>query len=203
MPQYQHISQKQLDGAQIFSNRWDWVASLGKGLDIIEVGVGSGDYSSHILNTISPNSLLLIDQFDIGDYVAAKPNSSPRFTPDTHYDFVFNRFKDHHNVEIIQDNSLNALSDLIDHGRTFDMIYVDASHHYESVSKDILNASKLLKPNGTLAINDYVSHSEDNGEYGVILATNEFLLNNPDWHVIGFALEEQMFADIYLAKYPQ
>jgi hypothetical protein len=200
MPQYQHISQKQLDGAKIFSNRWDWVSSLNKGLDIIEVGVGSGDYSNHILNCIRPNSLLLIDQFDIGDYVAAKPNLSPRFTPETHYDFVFNRFKDHKNVEMIRGNSINVLSQLLEQGRSFDMIYVDASHHYDSVSKDILYASKLLKGSGILAINDYVSHSEDNGEYGVILATNEFLLNNPGWHVVGFALEEQMFADIYLSR---
>ncbi len=203
MPQYQHISQQQLDGARIFSNRWDWVASLDKGLDIIEVGVGSGDYSSHMLNSISPNSLLLIDQFDIGDYVAAKPNSTPRFTASTHYEFVSNRFKNDSSVDLIKGNSLNILPELLEQGRMFDVIYVDASHHYESVSKDILNASKLLRPRGILAINDYVSHSEENGEYGVILATNEFLSLNKDWHVIGFALEEQMFADIYLAKYPQ
>lgn len=203
MPQYQHISQKQLDGARIFSNRWDWVASLDKGLDIIEVGVGSGDYSSHMLNTISPHSLVLIDQFNIGDFVAAMPRSNPRFTKETHYNFVLNRFQSNKNVEILKGNSLLLLPELILSGRKFDMVYVDASHHYESVSKDIHNASKLLKTTGILAINDYVSHFEGDGEYGVILATNEFLLNNPDWHVIGFALEEQMFADIYLAKYPQ
>lgn len=202
MNKYPNIAQWQLINAKIYSNRWDWVASLPRDLDIIEVGVGSGDYSEHMIKTISPKSLTLIDQYDQSDPFLARPGQKPRFYKNDHYNFIQHKFKEYENVTIIKDNSSNALPNLIKMGKKFDMVYVDASHHYEDVSQDILNASILLRSSGILAINDYV-YDVENEQYGVIEATNEFLHKNPDWHVIGFALEERMMADIYLSKHPQ
>jgi SAM-dependent methyltransferase len=202
MNKYPNIAQRQLINAKIYSNRWDWAASLPRDLDIIEVGVGSGDYSEHMIKTISPKTLTLIDQYDQSDPFLARPGQKPRFYENDHYNFIQNKFKEYKNVKIIKDNSVRALPELIKTGKRFDMIYVDASHHYKDVSQDILNASSLLKDSGILAINDYV-YDVEYEQYGVIQATNEFLYNNSDWYVIGFALEERMMADIYLSKHPQ
>lgn len=202
MNKYPNIAQRQLINAKIYSNRWDWAASLPRDLDIIEVGVGSGDYSEHMIKTISPKTLTLIDQYDQSDPFLARPGQKPRFYENDHYNFIQNKFKEYKNVKIIKDNSVRALPELIKTGKRFDMIYVDASHHYKDVSQDILNASSLLKDSGILAINDYV-YDVEYEQYGVIQATNEFLYNNSDWHVVGFALEERMMADIYLSKHPQ
>lgn len=202
MNKYPNIAQRQLINAKIYSNRWDWAASLPRDLDIIEVGVGSGDYSEHMIKTISPKTLTLIDQYDQSDPFLARPGQKPRFYENDHYNFIQNKFKEYKNVKIIKDNSVRALPELIKTGKRFDMIYVDASHHYKDVSQDILNASSLLKDSGILAINDYV-YDVEHEQYGVIQATNEFLYNNSDWHVVGFALEERMMADIYLSKHPQ
>jgi len=201
MKKYVHINQKQLDGAKIYSNRWDWVLSLNKELDIMEVGVGAGDYSFHILKSISPKTLTLVDKYQQDDAILANPNRQIRFYKDQHYDFVKKRFEKYKNVKLIKGDSLIVLEDLINTNIKFDMIYIDAFHSYENVSKDINNASKLLKDNGIIAINDYIKYVQDE-KYGVILATNEFLDQNKDWHVVGFALEEDMMADIYLSKYP-
>ena len=202
MTDYIHIDQEQLDGAKIYSNRWSWASSLKKGMDIVEVGVGSGDYSWHMMQTISPKSMTLIDQYDQRDPMLARPDKNPRFKKENHYEFIDDRFKKYNNVNLIKGNSIEVLPKLIEEQKQFDMIYIDASHHYEDSSQDIWNASKLLRNDGILAINDYVYfvHGE---KYGVILSTNEFLNKNKDWHVVGFSLEQHMMADIYLSKYPQ
>lgn len=202
MSTYTHISQDQLKYAKIYSNRWYWISSLRHNMDIMEVGVGSGDYSYHMMKNIMPKSLTLIDQYDQSDPQLARPDQQIRFFEGQHYEFIDNRFKEYTNVELIKGNSIEVLPKLIDDQKMFDMIYVDASHHYEDSSQDIWNASKLLRNDGILAINDYVSYVEQE-KYGVILATNEFLNVNPDWYVIGFALEENMMADIYLSRHPQ
>lgn len=196
---YIPISQSQLNNAKIYTNRWAWIDSLPKNLDIIEVGVGSGDYSEHMMKRIQPNSLMLIDQYDQCDPQLARPDKPKRYSEEQHYDFIVNKFRQYDNVEIIKENSITLLPKLVDAGRKFDMIYIDASHAYEDSKEDISNASKLLRQNGILAINDYVSYVQEE-KYGVILATNEFLNNNKDWQVIGFALEENMMADIYLSR---
>lgn len=199
MTKYTHIDQSQLDGAKIYSNRWSWAASLKKNMDIIEVGVGSGDYSLHMMQTISPKSMLLIDQYDQSDPMIARPNQPLRFKEENHYQFIQDKFKDYSNVTLNKGNSIEVLPKLIEEQKSFDMIYIDASHHYEDSSEDIWNASKLLRDDGILAINDYVHFVHDE-QYGVILATNEFLNKNKDWKVVGLSLEENMMADIYLSK---
>ena len=195
------ISQKQLNGAKIYANRWEWISSLSKGLDIIEVGVGSGDYSYHMMQEIKPNSLTLIDKYGQDDPELARPGKTRRYYSVEHYDFIKNKFNSYRNVRLIKNNSATALIKLIEDGEKFDMIYIDASHIYDDVSKDILYASQLLRDNGILAINDYVAYVEGK-EYGVIKATNEFLARFKEWNVVGMALEENMMADIYLSKYP-
>ena len=195
------ISQKQLNGAKIYANRWDWVSSLSKGLDIVEVGVGSGDYSYHMMQEIKPNSLTLIDKYDQDDPELARPGKVRRYYGIDHYDFIKNKFNSYTNVRLIKNNSANALIKLIEDGEKFDMIYIDASHLYDDVAKDILYARQLIRDNGILAINDYVGYVNCD-KYGVIKATNEFLEKFKDWNVIGMSLEENMMCDIYLSKYP-
>lgn len=195
------ISQKQLNGAKIYANRWDWASSLSKGLDIIEVGVGSGDYSYHMMQEIKPNSLTLIDKYDQDDPEFARPGETKRYYSIDHYEYIKNKFNSYANVKLIKNNSDITLMKLIQDGKKFDMIYIDASHHYNDVSKDILYASQLLRDNGILAINDYVAYVESK-KYGVIKATNEFLERFKDWNVVGLSLEENMMCDIYLSKYP-
>jgi len=199
---YTPISSQQLKNTKVYSNRWDWVLTLPNNLSIIEIGTGSGDFAEHIITNIKPNKMILIDKFNESDPLLARPGFPPRFCPDTQYDFVKNRFINNSNVSIISGLSQNVLPDLINNKLKFDLIYIDASHDYQDVLEDINNASRLLKDDGIMAINDYV-YFVNIERYGVIEATNQFLNENKDWQVIGFALEERMLSDIYLSKHPQ
>jgi Methyltransferase domain len=82
----------------------------------------------------------------------------------------------------------------------FDMIYIDGDHFLEGVRKDVCVANKKLKSNGVIAFNDYIMFDHCAGsQYGVIQNVNE-LIDSHGYEVIGFALEENMFADIAVRR---
>ena len=195
------IQQDQLNNAKIYSNRWDWIRSLPKGLDIIEVGVASGDYSQEMINHIAPKSLHLVDVYDQCDPILARPGQSKRYSEGENLDFIKNRFINNPEVKIIQEQSQIYLPKLVRKNELkFDMIYLDASHHFEDVCSDIESSVLLLRDNGILAFNDYMFSDENGEKYGVVQAANKFLHANKDWEVIGFALDERMYADLYIRR---
>lgn len=74
-------------------------------------------------------------------------------------------------ISIIKADSLDAAKQFLDN--TFDLIYIDASHDYESVKKDINTWLPKVKTGGVLCGDDYVS-----GWFGVIKAVDEIFDNN-------------------------
>ena len=193
-----YISQRQLNNAKMYSNRWDWLKTLPAGLNIMEVGVAAGDYSNRILER-NPNKLVLVDLFNNGDITIDHANN-PRFSKGDGLNFVTNRLNSD-SVVVLQGDSHNLLPQMKqDYAKSFDMIYIDADHSYDSVVDDINNSLPLLKDSGILALNDYLIADTFGNEYGVVFAANHFLYENPEWEVIGFALDRQMFCDIHLRK---
>ncbi len=195
------ISQDQLINAKIYTNRWEWIKTLPNHLNIIEVGVASGDFSSHMINSIHPNNLYLVDVYDQGDPMLARPGQPRRYVEGENYDYVINRFRNNPEVKVVKANSQKYLLELSEEmpGK-FDMIYLDASHKFVDVCDDLDSSVKLLKPSGIIAFNDYVFSDEHGERYGVVEAANKFLHANKDWEVIGFALDERMYADLYIRK---
>jgi predicted O-methyltransferase YrrM len=74
---------------------------------------------------------------------------------------------------------LNHMPDL-----DFDFIYVDGSHHYEDVKKDLWMVSDHLVPNGVIVVHDYkrpgwgyppFNHSDTDPWLGVAMAVKDFV----------------------------
>jgi predicted O-methyltransferase YrrM len=80
------------------------------------------------------------------------------------------------NVTPVQMTSLDAANMFTEQGQQFDMIFIDASHDYESVKNDILAWWPLLTDGGLLCGHDY-------GRYGVTRAVDEMI---SDLSVSGF-----------------
>jgi predicted O-methyltransferase YrrM len=59
------------------------------------------------------------------------------------------------NVVPVRMTSVDAAADFAAKGQTFDMIFIDGAHDYQSVRTDILDWYPLLEPGGLLCGHDY------------------------------------------------
>lgn len=185
------ISQEQLNEAKLYSTKFEFIKHIPKNGHILEIGTLAGDYAELLLQT-NPKSIDLVDVFEANDW-----RDLNRFDKRGHYNFVKNRFKNNPEVILNRGYSHDVLPTL---RKKYDYIYIDANHDYEHASKDLTDALPLLAEGGIIGLNDYIYDDADYIVYGVIETVCEFLDKNKDWHVIGFALQERMYADIYIQK---
>lgn len=187
------ISQEQLNNAKLYSTKFDFISGIPKKARMLEIGTMGGDYAEELIKNSDPASIDLVDTFCASDW-----HGMNRFTPKTHLRYINDKFSKYNMVTAHKGNSLDILPNL---NKEFDYIYIDADHDYKHAKADLLNSVNLLSSNGIIGLNDYISYDHVNHiEYGVIEAVCEFLNENKNWEVIGFALQENMYADIYIKK---
>jgi hypothetical protein len=194
------ISMNQLKNAKLYGCRENFINTLEKNLDILEVGTGGGDYANLLLTITNPKKLDLVDTFNEVDAEFFEDVPLKRFNSNSHFDFVKNRFINETRINLFKGDSVEVLPKIKD---KYDYIYIDANHRFEFVEKDLYNSTKILKDGGIIGLNDYADKGSDKYNiypYGIISAVNFFLDINRDWEVIGFALHDLMFCDIYLKK---
>lgn len=185
------ISQDQLNNAKLYSTKFEFIKHIPKGGHILEIGTLGGDYAEPLL-AAEPASLDLLDTFESKDWEGFK-----RFNEQTHYEYIKNKFKDSPEVSLLRGYTDNVLPSIT---KKYDYIYIDADHNYAQVKRDLSNAVKLIADGGIIGFNDYIYDDKYYNVYGVIQTVCEFLHENKDWQVIAFALQEEMYADIYIQK---
>ena len=188
------ISQEQLNNAKLFKNKEEFAKHIPKGSRILEIGTLAGDYAEVLIKEVCPSSIDLVDVFEAHDW----PDCN-RFDRKNHLKFVQNRFKDVNGITYNKGYSHDILPGM---DKEFDYIYIDANHDYSHCKADLINSLPLLAEGGIIGFNDYIVDQDHGVDYGVIEVVCEFLDQNKDWEVIGFALQENMYADIYIKKCP-
>jgi hypothetical protein len=186
------ISQEQLNNAKLFKNKEEFAKHIPKGSRILEIGTLAGDYAEVLIKEVKPSSIDLVDTFKAYDW----PDCN-RFNREGHLDFVKNRFKNVNGITLNQGYSDDILTSI---NKQFDYIYIDANHDYKHCKADLINSLPLLAEGGIIGFNDYIVDKDHGVDYGVIEVVCEFLNDNKDWEVIGFALQENMYADVYIKK---
>jgi hypothetical protein len=185
------ISQQQLNPAKLYSTKFDFINDIPKKARILEIGTMGGDYAKELIDRANPASIDLVDTFCASDW-----HGMSRFTPQTHLEYINKKFEEYRIVTAHKGDSTKILPTL---NKQFDYIYIDANHDYYHAKADLLNSVNLISRGGIIGLNDYISYDHINHiEYGVIEAVCEFLDKNKDWNVIGFALQENMYCDIYI-----
>ncbi|MDB3887358.1 class I SAM-dependent methyltransferase [bacterium] len=183
-----------VNNCKMLTDRYHILQHLPKNGIGIEIGVLGGDWSQHLLDNTKPKELILADTFNSNDY----PHKN-RFQKNNHEFYIKTKFETlGEQVKVMKGLSWDTLSVFPDH--YFDWMYIDAAHDYESVKKDLAECIRVLKPNGYLVMNDYILYDHfTKEEYGVVQATNEFMLEHK-FEMIYFALHPEMFCDVVIRK---
>jgi hypothetical protein len=163
---------------------------------VCEVGVALGDFSVRIMELLAPRNFVAFDIFKMHEEPVHWGRSSQElFGGLTHEEFYRRRLSSYGDrVAVEQGLSHEALARYPD--RHFDLIYLDAGHTYEAVSKDAEVSARKVKAGGLVVFNDYTLFDPFlKVDYGVVDAVNQ-LVAAGGWQVVGFALEANMFCDI-------
>jgi predicted O-methyltransferase YrrM len=163
-------------GCRMCANRYDLVAALPRHGRVLEVGTLYGDFARHILEACEPAELHLVDL----DFTQVRRDvlDDPRVV--THRGFS------HEVVASLPDE-------------TFDWIYIDADHAYESVKRDAETAAPKVRPGGFLVFNDFAHMDPWLGAYGVHRAVVEFATERR-WPFVWWAYQPSALYDVALQR---
>lgn len=203
------ISEEQLYSAKLFQSREKYIYTLPKNIRYMEVGVAWGYYSKIVAEITNPASIHLLDLYNQENKCWAQraneecncisENGHGYYNPDTHENFIKEKFSIYNNVLTLKGYALGILKNI---KNKYDYIYIDITNDRKSTRDVIWESSKLIEVNGIMGINDYIIYDGiiDNKAYGTYQSVNEFLHFNKNWIVDAIALHPIGFYDIYIRK---
>ena len=196
------LPQKCLENARIVPNRTDGLYLMPKGGTVAEVGVAFGIFSRQILRVIQPELFVAIDTFELdkpswsGHHAYKEKLGS--LSHESYYKQQFESEIKAGKVAVRKGFSSIVMNDYPDD--FFDMIYIDAAHDYENVRNDLEVATRKIKEDGIIVLNDYTMLDPLLLQpYGIVQAVNE-VCEKGDWEFIYLALHQYMFCDVALRK---
>jgi hypothetical protein len=201
-PDFPAVKTEHLWDARLYADRSDLIRSLpvrrrGK---IAEIGVWRAAFSKILVTELKPRNFFAFDIFTGHKETDWNGMTGKELfdglTHRKYYEREMTQFRDV--ITIIDGPSTTTLKDYMDH--SFDLVYVDAAHDYDSVKKDAELAQGMVADNGLLVFNDYTLLDPNNGApYGIVPVVNE-LVAKQGWRIVGFALDVGMYCDIALRR---
>lgn len=150
-----------LTEARIYANREAMITTLGKQGRIAELGVDDGDFTDFLLTALNPDEFVLIDMWESRRYRSKE-------------DFVAKRFGGDKRIVVDKGLSTDRLAAYPD--GSFDFIYIDTNHSYDTTIEELRLAKRKSRPGGVIAGHDFCTGNIINGVvYGVITAVTQFL----------------------------
>jgi len=197
------IPQEKINGAKLYSTRYEFLKTLEKNIKYLEVGVLAGDFSEAVIKEVNPKIAALVDPFQCKDYNASEYGGArwEIVRRNEHFNFVRFRFK---GVACVRMYRQYFETFVTTNRQKFNFIYLDACNDYLSVRNYLEKSAEIIEDGGIIGINDY-SIYENNTEattkerIEVVRAVNEFI-RNTDWRVHAFALNDSLTSDIYIKK---
>lgn len=161
-----------------------------------EIGVWKGDFSQLIEEVVSPRKLYLIDPWLIpGDNRDVLSRSKDGLSLNIHgkpvshqkdldeiYQYVMSRFQQSPSIQVIRSTSQDAVGHVSK--ASLDWVYIDGSHYYDDVKRDLELWTPKIRCGGILCGDDYYWR-DSSGEYSVRRAVTEYVDKNSiaNWRV--------------------
>lgn len=192
LPPCPRLPARLLANARLLPDRYAILGLLPKNKVIVEVGVAVGEFSNRFLTVCEPSRFIAIDLFNLHDHPTLwGQDTKVLFGGRTHADYYRNRFADlmqRQVVTVLEGDSVACLATLED--ASVDIVYIDADHSDQFVRKELGVVKSKIKDDGFIILNDYIMNEAgySNQPYGVIQATNEFMIAE-NWELVYFALE--------------
>ena len=144
---------------------------LGRGA---EIGVKLGGYSDELLRNWRGEELVSIDPWleaDPDEYVDRSNVSQDK--QDNNYEKTRERLAGYGSRSTIWRLTSVEAAEKVEDG-SFDFVYIDARHDYDSVLEDLEAWCAKVRPGGIMAGHDYVDGDLPEGEFYVKSAVDEF-----------------------------
>ncbi|KIU45644.1 MULTISPECIES: class I SAM-dependent methyltransferase [Pseudomonas] len=187
--------------------------AYGKQPVVAELGVLRGENAMKLYQALTPEKMVLIDSWspasndDYSPFDQLPPWVEPpekyayyyggpmheQATFDNLYQQCLDRFADKDNVTVIRADTISAIDAIQPRTgiETFDVVYIDASHQYEFILRDLMYYQELVGPDGFILLND-CCHSPNGTKQnlGVLEALSSFMkrsdfiplaMTNTDW----------------------
>lgn len=203
------INQNQLNNARLFSSREEYAKSIPQGIRYLEVGVAWGYSVELFAGTSNASKVDLLDLYNqdlkcwswrkFGSCQCDGMRHELLYLPETHEQYIKDKFKNYNNVRTLKGDALAILSSIHDE---YDLIYIDITNDRKTTKKCLELASKITTIGGVVGMNDYLIYDGiiEDSLYGTFQTVNWFLHDNPNWSVDAIALHNLGFYDIYLKR---
>ncbi|OED37615.1 hypothetical protein AB833_22900 [Chromatiales bacterium (ex Bugula neritina AB1)] len=186
------LQQQHIQNCQIVLDRRTMLSRLPAGGITAELGVDEGAFSEIILTEVKPETLHLVDVWDMGRYNDAK------------YQAVTEKFRgniESGGIKIVRQYSTDAAAGFPD--GHFQLVYIDTDHSYETTAEELKLWGPKISEHGIIAGHDYkMGNWKSANRYGVIEAVHEFCVN-AGWELVYLTAdptESQSFAIRKIAR---
>jgi hypothetical protein len=203
------ISQNQLTNAKLFSSREEYAKNFKKKISYLEVGVAWGYSAQMFIDYAEADSADLLDWYNqdlkcwswrkFGSCQCTGFKHEILYTPETHEQYIKDKFSYHKNIKTIKGDALDLLPTL---NKKYDLIYIDITNERITTRKVLSYCSNLVDIGGIIGLNDYLIYDGiiEDAPYGTFQTVNEFLELNKNWVVDAIALHNLGFYDIYIRR---
>ena len=193
------IPQNQLNNAKLFSSRYDYAKTLGKGISYLELGVAWGRSAEKFINITEAKSADLVDLYN-NAYATREPGgSAPKNSLVTHEQHIKDKFSYHPGVNVIQGDAIEVVPTLTN---KYDLIFIDLGSERFFIRNLLRHCSRLVNVGGVIGLTSYMNYDAIHYEehVGTYQSVNEFLYYNKNWSVDAMVLHELGFHEIYIKK---
>ena len=187
---------------RVVTTRNDLALQLPRWRDVAQVGAGLGDVTELILGVCSPSKVTVVDPFGLHNEADFwRSHLSAAEAKLDHERYFRSRFSgpiSEGRLELFRGKASEAVEWLTN--GSVGIAWVQGRPNYRDVRDHLESLLPKMSSEGVIVIANYImSDYLSKSDYGVIQATNEFMVKN-HWEMIALALPSSMFCDVAIRR---